>query len=518
MTNIQSENQEIYSEALKALNSRKFDEVHTLIKNLFDLTPNDPTVLRYYGAACLLTSRNEDSEKCLSQIEELDIQIGLPILDFWAQLLANNLIYDKAAYLYSLFVQNDPENGHARVTYAKFLIHSKQFDKATEQLKLAMSSSPHIPSVWELDAEISLIQGNKDRAQKSALKALELNSLSYLSFQIIVSITKADPKIISTLNIEGFVKGAEDSQTPPMIRAQLNLTLGLLFEHQEDYEYAFKHYEIANNLLNGLYGSMAFTYNPKEIEEYNETLKELFGKRLLEKPLSGKTPRPIFILGMPRSGTTLVEQILGAHSKVEARGEISTLPNFANQMCSYAILDGVNDTQEKAKAKYKDLRDSYLEGTSKTPYFIDKTMTNFFHLGLIKDIFPDAIFLHIKRNKMATCFSNFVQPLSHYYVYATSLKSIKHFYARYIEMIKFWKDNLDHEIYELDYQKLVENPEDEIKNLLAHCDLGFEEACLRPEEAENPVLTLSAPALIEPINPSALTRWEHFRPYLTELT
>ncbi|MGY8986573.1 MAG: tetratricopeptide repeat-containing sulfotransferase family protein [Sphingomonadales bacterium] len=516
-TEISQENQQIFYETSKHLQLGQFEDAYNLTKNLFSLTPEDPTVLKLYGAACFLSKRTEEAEDCFSQAITLDKQVAFPILEFWAQLLAQFLNFSIPARLYAFIILNEPSHGDARITYAQYLASSEQFEEAFSELKYLKKHHSDLPRVWELDADLNILIGNKDAAILSAKKAIEINPASYNAFHILVDLTKADPNIIAPLNLEAFVAGAENKKNPAHIRAKLNHALGLLFEHQEDYEYAFKHYEIANTVSMEIHKEMGFLYNKDEIEQYTQSLKDVFGKALPTKKSKKKKERPIFILGLPFSGVNLVQGILSTHSKIKTKEDINTLSDFANRICSIAILDGIEDTKEKVKNEIETLKATYL-GDLKTPYFIDKTLTSFFHLGLIKNMFPDAIFVHVKQDKMTTCFSNFIQPLSHYYVYATSLESINHFYKTYIGMMSFWKDDFDHVIYELDYQKLVQNPKKEIKALLNHCGLEFEEACLHSEKSVNSVLTLSSQALSEPINPNSTNRWKNFKPYLTELT
>lgn len=227
----------------------------------------------------------------------------------------------------------------------------------------------------------------------------------------------------------------------------------------------------------------------------------------------------IFVMGMPRSGTTLVERILSNHSQVDSCGELQdfgvVLKELANTS-SAKVLD-VETLLAGQRLDMAQLGQRYIERTralrGSAERFVDKLPFNFFYISLIKQALPQAKIILLQRNPMDTCIGNFRQLFSinsPYYAYAYDLLNIGRFYAEFYRLAEFWRAQQSDNVLVLNYEELVQQPEQQVRQLLAFCDLEWQTQCLQVENNQAPVSTASKMQVREPINASSIGRWRKF--------
>ena len=222
-------------------------------------------------------------------------------------------------------------------------------------------------------------------------------------------------------------------------------------------------------------------------------------------------PIPILILGMPRSGTTLVEQIVSNHSKVTGSGELEFLREFGSPIAEGKV--------EVSEDELKTLRNQYLNELKELsvgqPFVTDKMPINFFYIGLICSALPQAKIIHVKRNPAATCWSNYKQ----YFAvkglgYSYDLLDVVHYYQMYEELMLFWDEHHPGRIYNLDYEQLTAEQESETKKLIHYLGIDWEDACLSPEENKRYVKTASSLQVREKVYKGSSGQWKKFEKYL----
>ena len=224
-----------------------------------------------------------------------------------------------------------------------------------------------------------------------------------------------------------------------------------------------------------------------------------------------KTLIPIFIVGMPRSGTTLVEQIISSHSKVTGAGEL----NFAAQFGA-AIATGVNEANNQSLL---DFRHNYLNELQSVSngnlIVIDKMPQNFRYIGLLAAAFPEAKIVHVKRDPRATCWSNFRQYFTTNGIgYCYSLDDVVSYYKLYIDLMKFWQSEYSDRIYNLDYEKLTMDQENETRKLIRHLKINWEDACLSPQKNKRRVRTVSQQQVRQKVYKGSSEAWRKYEPFL----
>lgn len=249
-------------------------------------------------------------------------------------------------------------------------------------------------------------------------------------------------------------------------------------------------------------------------------IRQLFSPEFAAAPVPAcDSPEPIFIVGMPRTGTTLVEQILASHSQVFAAGELQNFPLLVKRMTQSPSADVVDleTLQRSVQLDMAALGTAYIDSTrpatGHTAHFIDKLPLNFLYLGLIKRALPNAKLVCLRRDPMDTCLSNYRQLFAtnfRYYHYNYDLLDCGRYFIEFDRLVRHWREVLPGAIHELQYETLVENPERATRELLAHCGLPWEEECLSFHQRKASVATASAVQVRQGIYTSSVNRWQRY--------
>jgi len=308
------------------------------------------------------------------------------------------------------------------------------------------------------------------------------------------------------------------------VNAELHLRHALAKEHEDlgEYRQAFDHLTAGNARKH-----RDIKYSINEDRELFASLQQVFDALIMpDIPMGDTTDEPIFIVGMPRSGTTLVERIVSSHSKVFSAGELQNF-GIAVKRASETTSSKVLDAETVARvttANFAALGKTYLESTrpatSQLPHFTDKMPLNFFYLGFIHLALPNAKILCLHRNPMDTCLSNFRQLFSlnfSYYNYAYDILDTGRFYVMFQRLMDYWQKLLPGKILSIQYEQLVADQENESRKILDFCGLEWEDACLAFEANTAPVATASSVQVRQPMYRSAVDRWKRYEAQLGPL-
>ena len=303
-------------------------------------------------------------------------------------------------------------------------------------------------------------------------------------------------------------------------QAQLHFALGRALEQRGEYGPAFAHYATGNARRR-----RTVPYSSERFDDKTRRVREAFDAAFFaSRAGSGEPdPAPIFVVGLPRSGSTLVEQILASHSSVEGTFE---LPNVLTIVREFDHADTAHDAYPEQvltapPALFAVLGRRYLEETAPLrhgrPRFIDKMPNNFSHVGLIHAMLPRATIIDIRRHPMDACFSTFKQYFAEGQSFSYDLDDLGRYYRCYLSLMDHWDAVLPGRVLHVGYEDLVREPEANIRRLLAHCGLPFEPACLAFHETRRPVRTASAEQVRQPLYTSGVGYWRHFESELEPL-
>ena len=235
---------------------------------------------------------------------------------------------------------------------------------------------------------------------------------------------------------------------------------------------------------------------------------------------------PIFIVGLPRAGSTLLEQILSSHSRVDGTMELHNILNLAKRLRGRDnAQDGIpgypNILTELGDDYFRRFGEQFIQDTrayrGAAPFFTDKMPNNFFHIGLIKLILPNARIIDARRHPMACCFSGFKQLFGEGQEFSYGLKEIGNYYRQYVKLMDHWDRVLPGFVLRVQHEDVVNNLEEQVHRILDFCDLPFEQACVDYHQTERSIRTPSSEQVRQPIYKTGLEQWRNFEPWLDPL-
>lgn len=308
-------------------------------------------------------------------------------------------------------------------------------------------------------------------------------------------------------------------------RVYFEFTLGKALEDARDFAASFAHYARGNELRRAV-----LSHDRDRLTRLVQDTRALYTPSFFAARANwGCASRePIFIVGLPRAGSTLVEQILSSHSLVEGTRELTNVLAFAAELGARKSDDPSRppaypqSVAQLTSAQLEALGERYLEETRSQrrlgrPHFIDKLGSNFLHLGLIHLILPNARIIDARRSALACCFANFKQHFPIGFSVTNSLEDLGHCYREYVSLMAHFDAVLPGRVHRVRYENLVSDLESEVRRLLEHCGLPFEEQCLRFHETRRAVLTVSSEQVRQPLYTEAVDHWRHYEPWLGPL-
>ena len=471
-----------------------------------------------------------------------------------AEIATRNRTIDEAEFLLESCVEFHPTHRDARIQYANILMRMQKFAKAYEQAELLLAEHPkddnHIRALY---AAACAGVGSNATAVESYERLMQRHPDNHFFRVSLAHVHKADGEIDkavalyreayrikpdhgdafwSLANTKSYEftddelarmeSLATDSATGDNDRIQVCFALGDAYERKREYERSFGCYSRGNAL------KQPTTYHsPRHLHvridsQIEVCTEELFARR---QGLGFDAPDPIFVVGLPRSGSTLIEQILSSHSAVDGTMELHNILNLAkrlrgrdepNQSPRYPrILNEIEDDY------FRRFGEQFMEDTrvyrGTAPFFVDKMPNNFFHIGLIKLILPTAKVIDARRHPMACCFSGYKQLFGEGQEFSYGLGEIGNYYRQYVKLMDHWDNVLPGFVLRVEHEEVVEDLEGQVRRILDFCGLPFEQACVDYHQTERSIRTPSAEQVRQPIFRTSLEQWRHYESWLDPL-
>ena len=483
----------------------KIQESLAAIKKIVNISPQDPlahyNLGNTYGKLADFSKAEESYRKAISlkpNFPEAYYNLGT--------IFKKNLKLEEAEKYYKQAITLKPDFAYAYNNLGIVLEELRKFSESEICFKKAIKLTPNFAEAYYNYGNNLEQQGKLKDAQVNFEKAIIINPALARAHRQLSSIKKFDIyddqyHLLQKIYLD---KNISDDQL-----CHINFSLAKIYEDLENFEKAFKHFEEGNKIQKKF-----LNYNIKtDIELFNQ-IKLSFQKIKKNIPSIKRNKSdltPIFIIGMPRSGTTLVEQIISSHSKVSGLGELP----FVSQI-GLKIANGLLEYNSETVLKFKN---AYLEKiknfSDKSLIITDKMPQNFLYIGLIATSFPEAKILQIKRDKAAVCWANYKQWFkSKDLSYSYSINDIIKYYELYEDLMNFWKKFFNNRIYEVNYESLTVNHEDEIKKLIKYLDLDWEDGCLSPEKNKRAITTASNKQIRNKIFKGSSQKWKNYKPFL----
>jgi tetratricopeptide (TPR) repeat protein len=413
----------------------------------------------------------------------------------------------------------DPTNRVYRTTHATVCTGFGDFERALPLYREILVETPDEPELHLSIAHAQKALGQTAEAVDSYRAAIAVKpnfGEAYWSLANLKTYRFTDDEIARMRREEA------SPDVSPEDRFHLCFALGKALEDRADYAASWAYYERGNALKKA--GSR---YRPEPLER-NARLQAAVCTCEFFEARSGfgcQDPAPIFVVGLPRSGSTLIEQILASHSAVEGTMELADIPRLVQDLQGREIKDmpprypGI--LAELSAADFTRLGEKYLEDTKVyrggKPHFIDKMPNNFRHLGLIHLMLPNARIIDARREAVACCFSNFKQLFASGQQFTYGIEDIARYYRMYLTLMTHWDAALPGRILRVQHEDVVEDLEGSVRRILEFCGLDFEPACVEFHKTRRTIHTASSEQVRRPINRDGVDQWRHFEPWLGPL-
>ncbi len=506
-------------EAASALVDNRVPEAEQLLRAYLKGHPTDVAALRMLAEAGARLGHYGDAEKLLVRCLELAPSFNEARHNYAIVLHRLNKPTEALEQVDQL-LKTDPNNGAYRNLKAVVLTKVGDFAESLELFAAVLAASPKHARIWMSYGHTLSTAGREADSIEAYHRCIELLPQCGEAWWSLANLKtyKFSATEIATMRAQLARDdlGAED-------HFHLHFALGTALEAQGQFEPAFGHYAEGNRLRRE-----QISYSADDTSGLVRRAKALFTPVFLAERAGYGTdaPDPIFIVGLPRSGSTLVEQILASHSHVEGTME---LPNIIAMISRLIGRPGKDPGVRYAEAlsalsaeRCRELGEQYLAETRiqrklGRPLFIDKMPNNFLHAGFIHLVLPRAKIIDARRHPMACGFSLYKQHFARGQNFSYALEDIGRFYRDYVDLMHHFDAVLPGRVHRVFHEALLEDTETEVRRLLEHCGLEFEESCLRFYENERAVRTASANQVRRPISRTGVDQWRHFEPWLGPL-
>lgn len=497
--------------AAERLRAGDHPAAEALLQSYVRAHPSDIVALRMLGEAQARAGAVAEAEQTMRRIIALAPAFQPTRHDLTLMLMGAGHL-DQALQEARNLLAIDPSNVGSRRALAAVLNSAGVYDEALAIYKKLLAEDPNRATTWTTVGHIQKTLGNSEQSVEAYRRSIALapeRGEAYWGLANLKTVRITDEEIASIrvlLRRENLTSEA---------RTDLLYTLGKALEQNRDVPGSFAAYSEGAAIR-----ARAHPHDPDALSALVTNCITQHDAAYFAARADGGdlAPDPIFIVGLPRSGSTLVEQILASHSRVEGTMELPDLSNVARDFgADYLRALGAADPSRLRAAGASFLRTTKRRRTAGIPFFIDKMPNNWTHIALIHLALPNAKIIDARRHPMACGWSCFKQHFAAGQDFSYDLANIGRYYADYVRLMSHYDAVLPGRVHRVIHEELVTDPEPHIRALLDYCGLPFEEQCLRPHETERAVHTASAEQVRQPISAKGLDEWRAFEPYLDPL-
>ena len=504
--------------AAEHLYKKQLPKAEQLTREVLKKDPVDIIAIRMLAGIAVELGRWDDAINLLERCLELAPEFHLARQNL-AVALSRRQRLDEALTEIGKLLVAEPNNPNYRLLKGSFLVRKGDHEPALKLYEEFLRNYPRqsgahmnyghtLKTVGRLDESIS--------EYRTAIALRPQTGEAYFSLANLKTFRFTDE------DIAAMQAQIDEEGGDPDDQSHLLFALGKAMEDRKQYDESFDYYARGNALR-----SQHHRYNPKinvfDTVRQIKTLDAAFFEE--RKGWGSDAPDPIFIVGLPRAGSTLLEQILASHSQVEGTSELPDIIAISRRLGKPSRKNPASDYPEVLKTLTADdarkLGEGYIESTRVQrhgpPFFIDKMPNNFKHIGLIHLMLPNAKIIDARRHPMAAGFSCFKQLFAHGQTYTYKLEDVAHYYRDYVALMDHWDQVLPNRVHRVRYENMVADSEKEIRKLLDYCGLEFEEQCLRFYETERAIRTPSAEQVRQPVYKEGLDQWRNYEAHLDPL-
>lgn len=507
-------------EPAAALANERLTTAEDLLRRALTRAPHDAAALRMLAEVASVREDFSQAEALLHECLRLAPGYSRARLDL-AQVLRNRMRAEPMLPLLERLLALEPGNLRYRTLQAAAYSLLGRSERAIEILEALVREFPRDEVPWLNYGHTLRAAGRQREAIAAYRRCIEIKAGFGNAWMALANLKtfRFDPADVAAMQMQ---LAREDLLNDD--RAQFEFSLGKALEDAGEFAASFEHYARGNELRRAVvhYQGESVTRLVKRTQALYST--EFFATRA---GWGYRSPDPIFIVGLPRAGSTLLEQILASHSEVEGTRELTDVLGFAMELGDREEEPGKPPVYPQSVARLTRtelaaLGERYLAQTRAhrllgRPRFIDKMGSNFLHLGLIHLMLPHARIIDARRSALGCCFANFKQHFQRGLWYSYSLEDLGRYYREYVSLMAHFDAVLPGRIYRVCYENVVRDLEGEVQRLLDFCGLPFEEQCLRFHETRRTVATISSEQVRQPLYTEGVAQWQNFEPWLGPL-
>jgi tetratricopeptide (TPR) repeat protein len=506
-------------EAARALTEDRLHEAEHLLRPYLARNPNDAAAVRMLAEIAARVGDTASAEDLLRRALELAPAYAAARLRLARMLLGRNRPAESLKVLEAI-LSSDPNNRAAAGSKAAALGSIGEYDQAIGLYERLLERSPDEPGVWMSYGHLLHTVGRGEESLAAYRRAIAIDPGFGEAWWSIANVKTAR---FDEADIVQMTQALERRDLEDGKRLHLHFALGKAQEDARDYPASFRNYAAANALKRD-----TVNYDADVHDAFVQRCRDTYSPELFASRAGAgcPAPDPIFIVGMPRAGSTLIEQILASHPLVEGTSELPYLPAMVQRLGARSEADGGPAYPELVpsldRAALRAMGEEYLESAAvhrKTgkPHFVDKLPNNWISVGLIHLILPNARIVDARRHPLDCCFSNFKQNYARGQGFSYDPADLGRYYRSYVAYMSHLDAALPGKVHRVIHERLVEDAEAEVRRLLAALGLPFDSACLRFYENDRAVRTPSAEQVRRPINREGVGKWKPYAPWLGPL-
>lgn len=507
------------SDAMAALADNRLDTAETMLLQRLSQAPHDVVALRLLADVATRREDYAEAERRLTQCLELTPGYAAARFDLANLMFTQHRDFEVLPLVERLLVV-DPRNTEYLSLKAQTLRLVGRNDEAIALMEAAVADHPDEDPAWLLYGHLLREVGQQSRAIEMYRRALAVRPDSGRAYSSLAN--------LKTFRFDGADLAAmqerlEHGALTNTDRTHLEFALGKALEDEGRFEASFAHYARGNARHRASIG-----YDSKAVGAIVGRSIAVYGARFFADRSGWGSGRadPIFIVGLPRSGSTLLEQILASHSQVEGTRELPNIPRIGRELTARAIPARGSGYPEPVAALERREIDAFAERyLSQTqvhrplgkPRFADKMLSNFVHIGIIQLMFPNAAIIDMRRHPLGCGFSCYKQLFAQGIAFTYDLAELGRYYRDYALLMEHYDTVLPKRVHRVYYEQLVADPESEVRRLLDYCRLPFENECLRFYDNRRVVQTISSEQVRRPIYSDSVDQWRNYEPWLGPL-
>lgn len=515
-------------EPASALCDGRIAVAESLLRRHLQQHPTDVAAIRMLAEVAARLGRMADAEMLLERCLELAPSFTGARHNY-AMVLHRQTKSLQALAQIERLLAGEPHNAGYRNLKAAALARIGEYERAIEIYRDVLREYPGQAKVWMSLGHALKTAGKRTESIDAYRRSI---SLAPQLGETYWSLANLKTYRFESGDIEAMERQLKRSELTPDDRFQFHFALGKAYEDEGDFARSFGHYDEGNRLRR-----QTIHYSIDETTNYTRRCKAIFTRDFYAARVGcgSEAPDPIFVVGLPRSGSTLVEQILSSHSRVEGTMELPDIPQMARALVRETKSAPAEETEPESvselypklleslpAARFRELGERYLEQTrvqrkSDAPFFIDKLPNNFAHVGFIHLILPRARIIDARRHPLGCCFSGFKQHFARGQHFTYGLAEIGCYYRDYVELMAHFDVVLPGRTHRVIYERMVGDTEGEVRRLLEYCGLEFEPACLKFYENERAVRTASSEQVRTPIYRDGVDQWRNYNEWLGPL-